>query len=83
MITVYRWNGTTCERGGAERLPESAAAVAANEVVWVDLTEPTPEEESLIKSFRMYLQQVQAHVREQPAPQPEQAPRLFPARRVR
>ena len=48
MITVYRWNGTACERGGADRLPESAAAVPADEVVWVDLTAPTPEEEELV-----------------------------------
>ena len=48
MITVYRWNGTACERGGADLLPESAAAVPADEVVWVDLTAPTPEEEELV-----------------------------------
>ena len=48
MITVYRWNGTGCERGGAELLPASAPAVPAEQVVWVILTEPTPEEESLV-----------------------------------
>jgi magnesium transporter len=48
MITVYQWNGSSCEHGGAELLPESAAAVPPDRVVWVSLTEPTPEEEALV-----------------------------------
>jgi magnesium transporter len=48
MITVYRWDGTTCHRNGAEHLPASAAAVSDNEVVWVEMTDPTPEEEELV-----------------------------------
>lgn len=48
MITVYRWNGTCCERGGVERLPESAASITGDEVIWVDMTAPTPEEEELV-----------------------------------
>jgi magnesium transporter len=48
MMTVYKWNGTSCEHGGAELLPESASAVTGDNVVWVILTEPTPEEESLV-----------------------------------
>lgn len=48
MITVYQWNGASRERGGPELLPESAAAVPPDRVVWVALTEPTPEEEALV-----------------------------------
>ncbi|MCI0702981.1 MAG: magnesium transporter CorA family protein [Planctomycetia bacterium] len=50
MITVYRWDGTTntCPRGGAEQLPESASAVTGEDFVWIDLTNPTLEEEELI-----------------------------------
>src|SRR5262245_50915250 len=50
MITVYRWDGTTgtCPRGGPESLPESASAITGEDFVWVDLTNPTPEEEELI-----------------------------------
>jgi len=48
MITVRRWNGTSCERGGAEKLPESPAALPAGEVIWIDLSEPTPEEEAAV-----------------------------------
>lgn len=48
MITVHRCGQQTCARGGLDRLPESAAAVPPEEVVWVHLTEPTPEEESAV-----------------------------------
>lgn len=48
MITVHRWNGHTCEHGGPELLPESAAALTGDAVCWVDLSEPTPEEEALV-----------------------------------
>jgi magnesium transporter len=48
VITVYKWNGSSCEHGGSELLPESASAVNGDNVVWVLLTEPTPEEESLV-----------------------------------
>ena len=48
MITVHRWNGTRCERSGAEGLPASAAAIADGEFVWVDMSAPTPEEEAAV-----------------------------------
>ncbi len=48
MLTVHRWNGSSCDRGGAELLPDSAAAVPDGQVVWVDLSDPTPEEEALV-----------------------------------
>jgi len=55
MMTVYKWNGTSCEHGGAELLPESASAVSGDNVVWVVLTEPTPEEESLVFEKFMHI----------------------------
>ena len=48
MITFYRCNGTTCEHGGADRVPASAAEVRPDEVVWVDVSTPTPEEDALV-----------------------------------
>src|SRR4051812_38279463 len=50
MMTVYRWacSDQVCERGAADRLPASAADLPAEDVVWVDLVAPTPEEESLV-----------------------------------
>ncbi len=53
MITVYRWNGTACEHGGAGLLPESAATAPAEAILWVVLTEPTAEEETLV--FQRFL----------------------------
>jgi magnesium transporter len=48
MITVHRCGDRTCARGGLDHLPESVAALAPDEVVWVHLTDPTPEEESAV-----------------------------------
>src|SRR5438309_10977361 len=48
MITVHRCGDDACSRGGLDRLPESVAALSPDEVVWVHLTEPTPEEESAV-----------------------------------
>lgn len=48
MITVHRWNGESCVPSGPEGLPESAAAIAADEFVWINLSNPTPEEEVAI-----------------------------------
>ncbi len=45
MITIHRRNGSHSERLGIEGLPASTAAVSADEFVWVDLSDPTPEEE--------------------------------------
>ncbi|HEY1188494.1 MAG TPA: magnesium/cobalt transporter CorA [Gemmata sp.] len=53
MITVHHWNGSCCARAGAEGLPESASAVARDEFVWVNLSEPTPEEEAAV--FQTFL----------------------------
>lgn len=52
MISIVRWSGTarTCERGPAVQLPATAADLAADDIIWVDLTDPTPEEESRIFS---------------------------------
>ena len=48
MITVHRCGHQTCDRGGLDRLPESVAALPPDEVVWIHLTDPTPEEETAV-----------------------------------
>lgn len=50
MMTVYRWeSGTkTCIRHAGGGLPESAAALTGEDVCWVDLCDPTPEEEAAV-----------------------------------
>src|SRR5437868_2226934 len=47
MMTVYRWD-RSAGWAAADRLPDSAADVAADQVVWVDLSDPTPEEEEAV-----------------------------------
>ncbi len=50
MITVCRWTCAerTCVRGTADQLPGSAAEIAAEDAIWVDLAAPTPGEERLV-----------------------------------
>ncbi len=50
MITAFRWNCTSSLGGTIPEadLPASAAEVAGDDVVWIDLTDPTPEEEARI-----------------------------------
>jgi magnesium transporter len=48
MITVHRWNGHSCERGGPELLPTALSKLTGDAVCWVDLNRPTPEEEALV-----------------------------------
>ena len=50
MITVYHWDaaGKVCRACPATDLPAAVSAVAADDVWWVDLSEPTPDEEELI-----------------------------------
>ncbi|MFO0876573.1 MAG: magnesium/cobalt transporter CorA [Gemmataceae bacterium] len=47
MIRIHRWDeaSRTCERGGVELLPPPSAIPDA---LWIDLEDPTPEEEALI-----------------------------------
>jgi magnesium transporter len=47
MMTVFRWD-RSAGWAAADRLPESATEVAAGQVVWVDLSDPTPEEEAAV-----------------------------------
>jgi magnesium transporter len=50
MITVFRSNGSSgpCGWVPAAELPASAAAVAGEDECWVDLADPTPEEEEAV-----------------------------------
>ncbi len=47
MITFFRWDCTTqlCTRHPIDALPISAAEIVGDDVLWVNLTNPTPEEE--------------------------------------
>jgi magnesium transporter len=50
MITVLRWDAAekACRECPVDRLPSSPAEVSPEDVWWVDVTDPTPEEEDLI-----------------------------------
>src|SRR5262249_28239786 len=54
MITVYRWDcaAQACSRVESHQLPPSAAEISPEDVYWVDLSDPTPEEErSVFEQF--------------------------------
>ena len=50
MITVFRSNGSSgpCGWVPAAELPASAAEIPGEDDYWVDLTDPTPEEEEVV-----------------------------------
>ncbi|MBA4187594.1 MAG: magnesium and cobalt transport protein CorA [Planctomycetaceae bacterium] len=50
MISVHHWdaNSKTCNSGHHDRLPETVADIASDDVWWIDLSAPTPEEEDFI-----------------------------------
>lgn len=58
MITVFRWDCTNGTGGivPVDQLPPSAEDIAGEDVVWIDLADPTPEEESRILAdfFRVH-----------------------------
>jgi magnesium transporter len=50
MMTVHRWDCSAhaCNRVPTDRLPGSAAEVTGGDVIWVDLSDPTPDEEAAV-----------------------------------
>ena len=50
MITVMRWDDTAraCAAVSADQLPATAADAAPDDVYWIDMSSPTPEEEALV-----------------------------------
>jgi magnesium transporter len=50
MISILRWDSSarTCHETSPDKLPENAAAVAPEDVWWIDLADPTPEEEEAV-----------------------------------
>src|SRR5262245_61358386 len=58
MITVLHWDATAkaCHECTVDRLPPSSAEVSPEDVWWVDMTDPTQEEEDLIfgKFFQVH-----------------------------
>jgi magnesium transporter len=55
MIHLYRWDPAenVCRPAGPDALPTSHAELAGGDVLWVDLDNPTPEEEDRV--FRQFL----------------------------
>src|SRR5262245_12716932 len=58
MITVLHWDATAkaCRECPVDRLPPSSAEVLPEDVWWMDMTDPTQEEEDLIfgKFFQVH-----------------------------
>ena len=58
MIAVQQWDAAskTCRTRTPADIPATAAEAAADDVWWIDLTDPTPEEEDAIlgKFFRVH-----------------------------
>lgn len=52
MITLFHWDcsAKTCRTAAAEALPQSAASISGEDVWWIDLSNPTPEEEAAVFS---------------------------------
>lgn len=50
MISVLHWDSASkvCHSHTAAEFPPTAAAVAPDDVYWIDLTDPTPEEEEQV-----------------------------------
>src|SRR5262245_45202155 len=78
MISILHWDGTakTCHDTPQDRLPATTAEVAADDVWWIDLTDPTPEEEEQVlgKFFRVHPLTREDIVRSRAAP--DQGPHL-------
>jgi magnesium transporter len=50
MITTFLWtcSDRTCGQLAAEQIPASAADLASDDVLWIDLADPTPDEERFV-----------------------------------
>ena len=55
MITIHAWNGQTkrAEELPAAMLTQDRDRLLAHEVLWIDMAQPTPEEEQLV--FQQFL----------------------------
>src|SRR4051812_49246730 len=55
MIYAYRWDpaANACRPAGAADLPATHAELTGDDVLWVDLENPTPEEEDRV--FKQFL----------------------------
>jgi magnesium transporter len=58
MISILHWDNAakSCHAEPVERLPASAADIAPDDVWWIDISDPTPEEEATIfgKFFQVH-----------------------------
>ena len=50
MMTVFRWDCSeqTCRTVAPDQLPASAAAIAGDDSIWIDLSNPTADEEEAV-----------------------------------
>ena len=58
MIHIVRWNpgSNSTEHATLEQLPPTAAELPDSSVVWIDLDDPTPDEEDrVLKLFRRFV----------------------------
>ena len=74
MLTVYQWDCSTaaCSRVEAHELPAAAAELPPDVVVWVDLSDPTPEEEAAVFGRFLPVHQLTLKDITKPRREPEQ-----------
>src|SRR5262249_7211786 len=74
MITVYRWDcsAQACSRVESHQLPPSAAEISPEDVYWVDLIDPTPEEERSVFEQFLHVHTLTLEPITKPRRQPDQ-----------
>lgn len=74
MLTIYRWDCSTkaCARIEVGQLPASAAEIPAEDVIWVDLANPTAEEEAAVFERFLKVHTLTLHDIQKPRLEPEQ-----------
>ena len=83
MISILQWDNSTqsCRQATLDRLPRSVKDVAADDVWWIDLGDPTPEEEE--RNLRQVLPRSHPHARGHHPRAKCPRPRGAPSRRSR
>jgi magnesium transporter len=78
MMTVFHWECSTKACGWVEtdRLPASAAEVGKEDLVWIDLANPTPEEEQAILEKFLKVHTLTLEDVTKPRREPDQGPHL-------
>lgn len=78
MIHIVRWNATTGSTGNVslDDLPRTHAELGPEEVVWIDLADPTPEEEERVLRGFLPVHALTHEDITKPRREPEQGPHL-------